>query len=96
MKSDDLLRLKALELKQLQYNGMSGDMLERVIEQNPGVQRKNVCAFVSEELFEQVDNLCTVLSLSKRQFVEAALVDMVAKSNAILAEVQPFGAEESV
>jgi hypothetical protein len=45
---------------------------------------KNVCAWVSTKLSDDIDSLCDLLGLSKRRFVEAALIDAVRKAQQIL------------
>lgn len=45
---------------------------------------KNVCARVSTKLSDDIDSLCDFLGLSKRRFVEAALIDAVRKAQQIL------------
>jgi len=51
---------------------------------------RNICAHISIELFNEVEGLCEMLSLSKRQFVELALSEAIAKASSVVNEVQPF------
>ena len=93
MTSDETLLLQALKLKQLGTTGHSldSDVTERLLDQHPEEMKekmRNICAFVSISMFEEVANVCEVLSLSKRQFVEMALVDLLAKSHKILRDTE--------
>lgn len=45
---------------------------------------KNVCAKVSPELSDEIDQICGLLSISKRRFLEAAMVEAVAKAKRIM------------
>jgi hypothetical protein len=45
---------------------------------------KNVCAKVSVKLSDEIDSICSFLSISKRAFLEAAFIEAVAKAKAIL------------
>lgn len=93
MNTDEILTLQALKFKQLHVQGHSlpADLVERLIDQQPEVKAKmrNICAFIDPSLFEKVENLCGILDLSKRQFVEMALLDFVQKAGAT---IDRFGA----
>jgi hypothetical protein len=94
MNSTETLRLQALKLKQLTTRGsdIPDDLVDAIIKQNPSEELplRNVCAFVSHQLFDEIEGLCNTLSISKRRFVEMALIDLIAKANVIIEEVQPF------
>jgi len=91
MKTNELLTLQALKLKQLNTVGhtMSGALVDRMIDSSPEAKEKlrNICAFITPKLFEDIENLCGILDLSKRQFVEMALRDLVEKAEATLSEL---------
>lgn len=88
MKSEEMLMLQALKLKKLNSKGFDGpDLVEQLILQNPDAAKeklRNICAFISPDLFGEIDSLCSLLDLSKREFVEMALVDLVAKAHAVI------------
>jgi hypothetical protein len=94
MNSTETLRLQALKLKQLTTNGndFSDALVDELIKQNPAEPPplRNICAFISPVLFDEIEGLCSTLSISKRRFVEMALIDLMAKANSIVEEVQPF------
>lgn len=99
MKTDEVLTLQALKFKELHTQGhnMPGRMVEQLIDQNPEVKEKlrNICAFITPGLFDQVENVCGVLDLSKRQFVEMALSDLVEKANATITRFDALPGEEA-
>jgi len=51
---------------------------------------KNVCAKVSQQLAERLDQMCGVLDLSKRRFVEAAIINALDEADRVAAEVEMF------
>ena len=88
MKTNETLTLQALKFKKqlLQdnqdLNGTSPLWMSDAIDKT-----RNICAFISEPMSEEIDRLCSALSLSKRRFVELALRDMAEQSNAVLERV---------
>lgn len=87
MKSEELLMLQALKLKKLNARGYDGpDLIDRLTEGDEEAKAKlrNICAFISPQLFAEVDSLCGLLDLSKREFVEMALQDLVAKAHSVI------------
>ena len=99
MRSNETLLLQALKLKQLGDKGFSGDgdMLELLLLQNPEAAKekmRNICAFISPELFDDVSNVCNILSLSKRELIEMALVDVLEKAHKVIDETGALKAFE--
>lgn len=97
MRTDDTLRLQALKLKELNTRGWSGgDLIEHLLDANPEAKDKmrNICAFIQPELFAQVEGVCSLLSLSKRQVVEMALIDFLAKADSIMEETGAYPGQE--
>ena len=93
MRTDETLLLQALKLKQLGHTGHSfdGDLVEHIALQNPEAAKekmRNICAFISHELFDDVANVCQILSISKRQIVEMALIDVMEKAHKIINETE--------
>ena len=88
MKSEEVLMLQALKLKKLNSKGYDGpDLVDQLVLQNPDAAKdklRNICAFISPELFADIDSLCGLLDMSKREFVEMALVDLVSKAHAVI------------
>lgn len=93
MNFDELVHLKALQLKQLNTEG--GTVNDYVVDQlidagHQYPQLRQVCAMVTTELFEKLDATCKTLEISKRRFVEAALQDAITRAETIVADVDPF------
>jgi len=85
MTFDDLIRYKALHLK---YVSSNSDLLDMVVEKNPAITAdipmKNVCAMITQQLFDDLTNACGLLDISKRQFIESAIIEALAKTQSIL------------
>ena len=89
----ELLMYKALHFKQRGQNGFSM-ILEHMVGEDSEVidklQIKNVCAKVSEQLADRLDNMCGFLDLSKRRFIEAAIINALDEADRVAAEVKMF------
>ena len=98
MKFQEVIQLKALELKSLHHGGpsrLAEQFLEQAVATPEGqAMTRNICAHISKPLFERVEECCQLLGLSKRQFVEMALREAVDRAEDIVAEVDPFPGEE--
>lgn len=66
--------------------GGSKDLLDHlgVLDKADAGLIKNVCAKVSTQLADEIDNICNVLDISKRRFLEAAMLEAVQKAKAIM------------
>jgi hypothetical protein len=94
MNTNQTLLLQALKAKQIQSVGhnLSGHMIDKLLDGSEEVKSKmhNICAFITSELHGEITSLSDILDLSKRQIVEMALVDFVAKAHATIDEVDVF------
>ena len=98
MNFDELVQMKALQLKQHFTSGCSTDMVDHLTRDASSddlvkAKLRNICALVSDDLFTQVEGLCSLLSMSKRQFVEMSLINAVSKAEDIIETVAPFPSE---
>ena len=50
------------------------------------LQLKNLCAKVSKELSDEVDSMCAFLDISKRRFIEAAIIEALRQADEVIAE----------
>ena len=78
---NEFLIMKALNFKYVGTND-TGDILEHLVETGEldGVEHvalKNVCAKLSVTLVDEVDNVCSILGMSKRAFIERALTSLI-------------------
>lgn len=99
MKTEETLLLQALKLKQLGDHGHSldGDIVEDMALSNTEATKnsmRNICAFITVPLFDDVTNVCQILSLSKRQIVEMALIDVMEKAHKIINDTEALKAFE--
>ena len=82
---DDLIRYKALNLK---YISSGSNLLELIEKGNPGITAeipmKNVCAMITQQLFDDLTNTCGLLDISKRQFIESAIIEALKKAESIM------------
>ena len=51
---------------------------------------KNLCTKVTTSLSDEIDNLCSLLDISKRKFCEAAFIEAIEKAQAIMREEGVF------
>lgn len=62
----------------------SGHFADMVIEGAESPEIKNVCAKLSVKLADELDSICAVLDVSKRRFIEAALLEAVHRAKRIM------------
>jgi hypothetical protein len=85
MNFDQLLRYKALGFLHTASNTALTDMLaDNAVEHN--VPMKNVCAMITQELFDDLNQTCSLLDISKRSFIEAAIIEALAKADKVMEE----------
>lgn len=86
MNFDDLIRYKSLHLK---YTSSNSGLTELLLdapnaEAQIPVPMKNVCALLSQQLFDRLSETCALLDISKRTFIEKALIEALNKADAIM------------
>ena len=60
-------------------------LFDSLLEKNPDAfPVKNVCAKLSVQLSDRIDEVCDLLGVSKRKFIETALVDALARADGII------------
>jgi hypothetical protein len=74
MNFQDLIQLQVLKLKAA--SSMPASVVDSLVESDQVVTRQ-MCAKVSAELYTALENVCSALDMSKRQFIEAAVADAV-------------------
>jgi hypothetical protein len=79
---DSLITEKALHLLQIRSNSVIIDMMAEDEDYN-GVM-KNVCCKVHPKLAERIDNICNLLDISKRSFLEAAFIEACETADRIM------------
>lgn len=68
----------------------SGNLADMVIDQAESPEIRNVCAKLSVKLAEEIDGVCAVLDVSKRRFIEAALLEAVFRAKKVMEQEGVF------
>ena len=91
MNTDEILSFQALKFKQDLMQGeqdLPTNAPAWMRDVDPGAdETRNICALISVPLFEQINTVCSVLSMSKRRFVELALRDLTEKAGQAIEDV---------
>ena len=88
----ELLTYRALHFKLSSVTG-SDFLLERAIEDDntaSDLKLKNVCAKLSVQLSDRIDNTVNILAISKRRFIEAAIIAALDEADRVMEEVNIF------
>jgi hypothetical protein len=88
MKLDEMIQLGVLKLKADIDGGAAERLFGEALLNEHKDKLRNVCAAVSPELFEALDDVVQKLSVSKRQFIEAALIEAVNRAETQLMTLQ--------
>lgn len=83
MDFDEFLQYRALNMKAHLSHENSDEMLEYLLDQNPEASRQ-MCAKVSPALYERLEEVCMFLDISKRSFIERAVLDALIKAENLL------------
>jgi hypothetical protein len=73
MKFDEVIQLQALKLKAMNSGQGLAALTDRLADEAP--QLRQMCAKVTPELYDRLEQVCGVLDMSKRQFIEGAVAD---------------------
>lgn len=85
MTFDDLIRYKALHLKYVSDNqGLLDYVISGDFQVEANIPMKNVCAMITQELFDDLTSTCGLLDISKRTFIESAIIEALAKAQNIM------------
>jgi len=93
MNFDQYIQYRALSLKAAvdgeTLNSEAGDrMLEKTIKNSPDI--KTVCTPIHIELFNRLEDTISPLNISKRAFIQMAIIEALDRADAIVAEVDVF------
>lgn len=94
MKFDQYIQYRALNMKaHIEGQAFNAEAMDRHLEKaaaNGAPEIKTVCAPISIELFERLTNTLNLLDISKRSFIEAAIIEGLDRADAIMSEVDIF------
>lgn len=83
MQFEEVLQLQVLRAKAGYDNARLTDrLIESLPEGDNGIRQ--MCAKVSIQLIEDLNEVCTRLDMSKRQFIEAAVIDAVKRAHEVM------------
>lgn len=87
MNFDSLIRYKTLHES---YSALNSVVVDQILRDPKAAEQaglKKLQFDVSKERFDQVESICAILNMSKREFLDAAVAEAVAKAHEIIAEV---------
>lgn len=94
MNFDQYIQYRALNTKaHVEGQAFNAEFTDRHLEKaaaNGAPEIKTVCAPISIELFERLTNTLSILDISKRSFIEAALIAALDRADVIMSEVDIF------
>lgn len=90
MNFEEIIRFKSLATKATISGQTGADLFDHIQETDGLPSTRNICAIIHVKLFDQVESITTLLNISKRQFVELALIEAIEKANVIIKEVNPL------
>jgi hypothetical protein len=86
MKFEEVIQLQALKLKAMNsYGSVPSSVVDDMAEASP--QLRQMCAKVSPHLYDELENVCNLLDMSKRQFIEGAVADALARAKETIEKV---------
>ena len=88
---DQYIQYRALRFKFSTVNDDLSPVLEQAIEDGQtSLPLRNVCAKLSPELVDRLDNSLSILGITKRQFIEMALVEALDRVDQELHDIDAF------
>jgi nucleoside 2-deoxyribosyltransferase len=91
-KLTELLMYKALHFKQASRNDVVVELL--LDHEENKTQTKQLCAKVSPQLATRLDEACNLLDISKRRFIEAAIISALDQADRVVASINIFDEPE--
>lgn len=98
MNFKQLIQLKSLETVR-SLTG-SGEIVDAMLKQSgesmeKSGQMRNVCALITNDLFNELESFTNFIGVSKRQFIESAIIKSLEDAKEIAKEVGLFDALEA-
>lgn len=94
MNFNQFMQFRALRAKaHIENNAFNSEATDKHIDamasQNPDII-KTVCAPISLDLFDRMNQTLNLLDLSKRQFIELAIIEALDRADEIISQVNVF------
>lgn len=80
MRFDEVIQLQVLKLKALNSGAGMGRLIDAAIDQGELPQLRQMCAKVHPEMYERLEQVTNLLDMSKREFIEGAVSDALARA----------------
>lgn len=80
MNFDEVIQLQVLKLKAMSHGANMGRLIDQAIEQGQLTELRQMCAKVHPELYSRLEQVTALLDMSKREFIEGAVADAVARA----------------
>lgn len=86
MNLDEILQLQVLKLKATASGRHGGPILDQLLEEaGEGAPIRQMCAKVSTVLYDDLESVCELLDMSKREFIESAVSDALRRAHEVIA-----------
>lgn len=82
MNFEETIQLQVLKLKA--SNSGRGPLLEHMLEHADVPQVRQMCAKVSTVMYDDLESVCQILDMTKREFIETAVSDALQKAHEII------------
>lgn len=84
MNFEEVIQLQVLKLK-AQSSGRFGHLTDHLLESVPETPEiRQMCAKVSSLLYDDLEQVCGLLDLSKREFIESAVSDALKRAHEVI------------
>ncbi|BCL77453.1 hypothetical protein JHS3_31890 (plasmid) [Jeongeupia sp. HS-3] len=94
MNFDQVMQYRALRFKASiegqHFSNIENDRLLEAAGKEPNDFVKTVCSPISIELFERMNDVLGLLDMTKREFIQAALISALDRADEIIREVNPW------
>lgn len=87
----DLLTQRILSFKLRNVRPIDDILDDPKLADMPGT--RNVCAKLSIPLSQEIDEVCSLLDVSKRRFIEAAIIHALREARRLMDELDMYGDE---
>lgn len=86
MNLTETIQLQVLKRKALMQgqDGLASVLMDRAIESGQVPELRQMCAKVTPELYQRLEQVCDLLDMTKRGFIEAAVSDAISKAEEAL------------
>lgn len=85
MNFDEVIQLQVLKLKAMTHGAGNGRLIDSIIEQGSAPELRQMCAKVHPSLISRLESITGLLDMSKREFIEAAVSDALARAEQAVA-----------